>query len=170
MGLDLFAVRVTGTKTIAGQSIAPADQFLLLDKPGLPPAVAYEGDGYPKGMFVRPEPGAKRVLFVSKAPLFDSAGYLHTWRNRFDLYDYLNDLYLARGGRQGCLNMFVTVRLTEADLDDFEDIVMNTQFSDPDACSLGKKDCSCRKSDLQFLQKARDTFANGDSVLVFAWE
>ena len=95
---------------------------------------------------------------------------IHEWHNHPDLHAWMHRLYRDKGGQDASFN-WATVMLTAHDLDVLELTLKTRRLPETRnpffGTSLG--DQSEFDDDMDFIAKAREAIANGDTVYYSAW-
>jgi hypothetical protein len=91
---------------------------------------------------------------------------LHYWRKHHHLHDWMERLYVAKGGQNPDFNLSA-MALNSADLDALETAIKNTGM--PASSGLPLRNDRERDDDLDFIRKARRALTNGFAVFYLAW-
>jgi hypothetical protein len=90
------------------------------------------------------------------------------WRKHPNLHGWMEALYRSKGGTAESFNC-VPVRLDPADLDALEAAVKDGGLPDTEGFFFGVSDGSEKADDLEFIRKARESIAEGDTVFYTSW-
>jgi hypothetical protein len=94
----------------------------------------------------------------------DDIRRLHYWRKRWDLHEWMKEVYHRKGGKDPDFNMAPVV-LDIADLAILETSILN-KLPKPESLF---SDGSERDADLAFIFNARSEIAEGKSVFYLSW-
>jgi hypothetical protein len=90
------------------------------------------------------------------------------WRKHPNLHGWMEALYRSKGGTAESFNC-VAVRLDPADLDALEAAVKADALPVTEGFFFGVSDGSEKADDLEFIRKAREAIAEGDTVFYSSW-
>jgi len=90
------------------------------------------------------------------------------WRKHPNLHGWMEALYRSKGGTAESFNC-VPVRLDPADLDALEAAVKDDALPETEGFFFGVSDGSEKACDLEFIRKAREAIAEGDTVFYRSW-
>jgi hypothetical protein len=90
------------------------------------------------------------------------------WRKHPNLHGWMEALYRSKGGTAESFNC-VPVRLDPADLDTLEAAVKNDALPVTEGFFFGVSDGSEKADDLEFIRKAREAIADGDTIFYSSW-
>lgn len=93
---------------------------------------------------------------------------IHYWRKHPNLHGWMEELYLAKGGKDADFNVS-TLQLTPEDIDQLETAIKAGDLPDTSGFFFGVTDGSETEDDLAFVAKAREEFAKGNAVAYYAW-
>jgi hypothetical protein len=93
---------------------------------------------------------------------------IHYWRKHPNLHGWMEELYLAKGGKDADFNVS-TLQLTPEDIDALETAIKAGELPDTSGFFFGVTDGSETDDDLAFVAKAREEFAKGNAVAYYAW-
>ena len=93
---------------------------------------------------------------------------IHYWRKHPNLHGWMEELYLAKGGKDADFNVS-TLQLTPEDIDALEAAIKAGDLPDTSGFFFGVTDGSETEDDLAFVAKAREEFTKGNAVAYYAW-
>lgn len=95
---------------------------------------------------------------------------IHEWRKHPNLHGWMQRLYRAKGGQDDDFNC-ATLMLTAYDLDVLELTLKARRLPETHGPFFGTSfgDQSEYDDDMDFIAKAREAIANGDTVYYWAW-
>lgn len=92
----------------------------------------------------------------------------HYWREHVYLHSWMENLYFEKGGADAEFNCS-TVQLVAEDIDLLELAVRNDRLEDLASPQSGESEEDHRKSDFEFIRKAREAFSMGRSVAYYGF-
>ena len=101
---------------------------------------------------------------------FEDPNYeeLYYWRKHPNLHGWMEKLYYKKGGTNPVFNC-VNVKITEKDLDRLETVVLSDELPETVGFFFGKSYPENKKSDLDFITKARQAIKEGYDVYYTSW-
>ena len=90
------------------------------------------------------------------------------WRKHPNLHGWMEALYRSKGGTEEDFNC-IPVRLDPSDLDALEATVKGDALPLTAGFFFGISDGSEKADDLEFIRKAREAIADGDTVFYTSW-
>ena len=93
---------------------------------------------------------------------------IHYWRKHYNLYEWMQQLYQAKGGKDEDFNLS-TLRLDPADIDTLEKAVLENSLPDTTGSLFGETNSDYAEYNLRFIATAREAFAQGYRVYFLGW-
>jgi hypothetical protein len=93
---------------------------------------------------------------------------LHYWRKHYYLHEWMESLYVAKGGQDPDFNLS-TMALNSADFEALETAIKDTDTPKTLGFFLAQSDGSWRCDDLKFIREAREALQDGLAVFYVAF-
>ena len=98
----------------------------------------------------------------------DALQKFHYWRKHHDLHDWMERLYVAKGGQNPQFNLSA-LSLNSADLDALEKAINAGDPPEAPGFCFGHSSRSELDHDLEFIRQAREALEDGMAVIYVAW-
>lgn len=93
---------------------------------------------------------------------------IHYWRKHPNLHGWMENLYYDKGGKDDSFNGS-NVILTEFDLDNLEQDIIDGSLPNTSGFFFGQTDGSEKDDDLDFIAKARKAIKEGNTIYYSSW-
>lgn len=93
---------------------------------------------------------------------------IHYWRKHPNLHGWMENLYYDKGGKDDTFNGS-NVILTEFDLDNLEQDIIDDALPNTSGFFFGQTDGSEKDNDLEFVAKARKAIKEGNTIYYSSW-